>query len=84
MLPFDSQDFPMIPRQDYSNIPIQQKGMHSDGFEHMRPSKDREGLISNYQRVIDAHLAKAPADKLAAATQQLGYNFDGKILDLGL
>ncbi len=34
----------MIPRQDYSHIPIQQKGMHSDGFEHMRLSKDREGL----------------------------------------
>jgi nitrite reductase/ring-hydroxylating ferredoxin subunit len=84
ILPFDSQDFPMIPRQDYSNIPIQQKGMHSEGFEHMRLSKDREGLISNYQRVIDAHLAKAPGDKIAAATQKLGYNFDGKIQDLGL
>jgi hypothetical protein len=50
----------------------------------MRLSKDREGLISNYQRVIDAHLAKAPGDKIAAATQKLGYNFDGKIQDLGL
>ena len=84
ILPYDSQDFPMIPRQDYSNIPIQQKGMHSDGFEFMRLSRDREGLISNYQRIIDAHLAGAPADRLAAATRQLGHNFDGKILDLEL
>ena len=44
----------MIPRQDYSNIPIQQKGMHSEGFDVMRLSKDREGLVSNYQRLIDA------------------------------
>ena len=84
VLPFDSQDFPLIPRQDYSNIPIQQKGMHSEGFEYMRLARDVEGLVSNYQQVIDGYLAGAPADKLAAATRQLGSNFDGKILDLGL
>lgn len=84
VLPFDSQDFPQIPRQDYSNIPIQQIGMHSEGFEYMRLSKQVEGLISNYQRVVDGYLTNAPADKLAAASAQLGGNFDGPILDLGL
>lgn len=84
VLPFDSQDFPMIPRQDYSNIPIQQKGLHSEGLEVLRLSKDREGLISNYQRLIDGYLAGAPLADLAAATQKLGGNFDGPILDLGL
>ncbi len=83
ILPYDSQDFPMIPRQDYSNIPIQQKGMHSEGFEYMRLARDVEGLISNYQRLIDGYIAGMPGAKLAAANQKLGGNFDGKIEDLG-
>lgn len=83
VLPYDSQDFPMIPRQDYSNIPIQQKGLHSPGFEFMRLSKSVEGLISNYQRLIDGHIAGEPRDVLAAATRKLGGNFDGPIVDLG-
>jgi phenylpropionate dioxygenase-like ring-hydroxylating dioxygenase large terminal subunit len=83
VLPYDSQDFPPIPRQDYANIPIQQKGLHAIGFDFMRLSKDIEGLISNYNRIIDGHLKGVAPDKLAAATNLLGGNFDGKILDLG-
>lgn len=83
VLPYDSQEFPPIPRQDYSNIPAQQKGLHAHGFEFMRLSKEIEGLISNYQRLIDGYLAGVEPDKLAAANQLLGGNFDGKILDLG-
>ncbi|MDE2403724.1 MAG: aromatic ring-hydroxylating dioxygenase subunit alpha [Sphingomonadales bacterium] len=84
ILPYDSKDFPQIPQQDYSNIPIQQRGLHSTGFEYMRLSKDREGLISNNHRVIDALIAKKPWDKITAATQKLAYNFDGPILELDL
>lgn len=83
MLPHDSDQFPQIPRQDYSNIPIQQKGLHSQGFDFMRLAQDIEGLISNYQRLIDGYLKGLPKDRLAAANQKLGGNFDGKILDLG-
>lgn len=83
ILPYDSPDFPPIPKQDYSNIPIQQKGLHAKGFEFMRLSKDVEGLISNYQRLIDGYLAGVPAAKLAKANHLLGGNFDGKIEDLG-
>jgi phenylpropionate dioxygenase-like ring-hydroxylating dioxygenase large terminal subunit len=83
VLPYDSQEFPPIPRQDYANIPIQQKGLHATGFDFMRLSKDIEGLISNYNRIIDGHLKGVSPDKLAAATNLLGGNFDGKILDLG-
>ena len=74
----------MIPRQDYSNIPIQQKGMHAKGFEFMRLSKDVEGLVSNYQRILDGYLAGVPQEKLTQAQHKLGGNFDGKIVDLGL
>jgi carnitine monooxygenase subunit len=83
VLPYDSPDFPEIPRQDYSNIPLQQKGMHAKGFDFMRLSKDIEGLISNYNRIIDGHLRGVDQAKLATATNMLGGNFDGKIKDLG-
>ena len=82
-LPYDSPDFPPIPRQDYSNIPIQQKGMRAKGFEFMRLSKDIEGLISNYNRIIDGYLTGVAPEKLAKANNLLGGNFDGKIKDLG-
>jgi carnitine monooxygenase subunit len=81
ILPYDSDKFPPIPRQDYSNIPIQQKGLHAEGFEYMRLSKTIEGMISNYNRIIDGHLAGADPAKLAVATHTLGGNFDGKIID---
>ncbi|MGB8363535.1 MAG: aromatic ring-hydroxylating oxygenase subunit alpha [Rhizomicrobium sp.] len=83
ILPYDSQDFPLIPRQDYSNIPIQQKGLHAEGFEFMRLAKDVEGLISNYQRLIDGYIDGVAPKKLAHANNLLGGNFDGKIVDLG-
>jgi hypothetical protein len=82
-LPYDSREYPPIPQQDYSNIPLQQKGLHAEGFEFMRLSKDKEGLISNYQRIIDGYLSGVAPEKLANAIQLLGGNFDGKILELG-
>ncbi len=84
MLPFDSPEFPPIPRQDYSNIPIQQKGMHAKGFEFMRLAGQIEGLISNYQQIIDGYLAGAPQEKLARAVHELGGNFDGPVKALEL
>jgi hypothetical protein len=84
LLPYDSDKFPPIPRQDYSNIPQQQRGLHAKGFEFMRLAHNVEGLISNYQRIIDGYLSNEDPQKLARATQMLGGNFDGKILDLGI
>jgi hypothetical protein len=82
MLPYDSDKFPPIPVQDYSNIPRQQIGLHAGGFEFMRLSKDIEGLISNYQRLIDQHLQGAPPHKLSEAMAALSSGFDGPILDM--
>jgi hypothetical protein len=62
---------------------MQQRGLHAAGFEFMRLSNEKEGLIGNYQRIIDGYLSGLAPDKLARATQLLGGNFDGKILDLG-
>jgi carnitine monooxygenase subunit len=82
-LPYNSTEFPRIPQQDYANIPEQQLGLHSGGFEFMRLGKDVEGLIANYQKIIDGYLENVETERLVAATAQLGGNFDGKIIDFG-
>jgi phenylpropionate dioxygenase-like ring-hydroxylating dioxygenase large terminal subunit len=84
MMPYDSDKFPPIPRQDYSNIPRQQIGLQAEGFEFMRLSKDIEGLISNYQQLIDGYLRGSEPQKLCQGMAALGSNFDGPIKDLGL
>ena len=84
VLPHDSPRFPPIPQQDYANIPRQQIGLHAEGFEFMRLSRDIEGLISNYQRVIDGYLRGDAADRVTRATASIGSTFDGPVIDLGL
>jgi phenylpropionate dioxygenase-like ring-hydroxylating dioxygenase large terminal subunit len=81
ILLYDSKAFPPITQQDYSNIPKQQLGLHS--FEFMRLGKNVEGLIANYQRIIDGYLSGVSQSTLAKATNLLGGNFDGPVLDLG-
>ena len=83
MLPYDSQDFPEIPMQDYSNLPIQQLGLHAGSFTHMRLSKEQEGMISNYQRLIDGFLAGLPIEQLAKATNVVNSGYNAPILDIG-
>ena len=53
----DDPRFPPIPRQDFSNLPRQQRGLHSIGLDFLRLSEQMEGHISNFHRVIDAYLA---------------------------
>ena len=84
ILPYDSDRFPPIPRQDYANIPLQQIGLHAGGFDFMRLSRDVEGLISNYQRLIDGYLRGVGLDALGQAASALSGNFDGPIKDLHL
>jgi hypothetical protein len=81
-LPYDSEQFPSIPRQDYANLPDQQLGLHAQGFDFMRLSKQVEGLISNYQRVIDLYLQGASTERLRRGTAALGSNFEGPIKSL--
>ena len=62
----DDPSWPPIPAQDFSNLPRQQKGLHSKGFEYMRLSDQIEGLISNFERVVDGFLAGLPYDSAGA------------------
>jgi len=81
-LPHDDPSWPPIPAQDYSNLPRQQKGLHS-GMEYMRLSQDFEGLISNYQRLIDGYLADLPRELLVKAVREVSGPIDTPIRDLG-
>ncbi|GLR67182.1 hypothetical protein GCM10010909_18630 [Acidocella aquatica] len=83
VLPHNSPDFPEIPRQDYSNLPLQQLGLHAGEFKFMRLSKDSEGMISNYQRLIDGYLARLDPPKLAKAAHIVNSGFEAPIKDIG-
>lgn len=83
VLPWDSKDFPPIPQQDYANIPEQQIGLHAGGFDFMRLGENIEGLIANYQKIIDGYLTGVPQEKRTAAIHRLCNNFDGPVLDFG-
>jgi len=80
----DDPGFPEIPRQDYSNLPLQQLGLHAGGFDYMRLSRDFEGLISNYQRLIDGYLTGTDPKKLVMAQNLVNRGYDAPIADIGL
>lgn len=83
LLPYDSEEFPEIPRQDYANLPSQQQGLHTQGFEFMRLSSKFEGMISNYQRLIDSYIAGHDMELLAKASQIVSGGIDHPIVDIG-
>lgn len=71
---YNDPRWPPIPTQDFSNLPRQQKGLHSRSFEYMRLSETNEGHISNFQRVIDGFLAGLSHEQLLPAVRQLNVN----------
>jgi phenylpropionate dioxygenase-like ring-hydroxylating dioxygenase large terminal subunit len=79
----DDKRFPPIPQQDYSNLPLQQLGLHASGFEYMRLSKEVEGLISNYQRTLDGYLGGVEKEKLVHAVRIAAGGMDDPIMDIG-
>ena len=82
-IPYDSPDFPEIPAQDYSNLPLQQLGLHDRGFAFMRLSREKEGMISNYHRLIDGYLEGRDVEQLVAAQHIVNNGFDKVIRDIG-
>jgi Rieske 2Fe-2S family protein len=79
----DDPRWPPIPKQDFSNLPRQQRGLHARGFEFMRLSSQMEGLIGNYQRLIDGYLGGLGYDVLVPAAQKVSGSIDRPIVDLG-
>ena len=83
ILPYDSDQFPEIPQQDYANLPRQQLGLHAGDFTHMRLSHSHEGMISNYQRLIDGYIAGLDPTLLAKAQHAVNSGFESPIVDIG-
>jgi hypothetical protein len=80
----DDPRVPPIPTQDFSNLPKQQKGLHSASFDYMRISEQIEGHLSNFHRTIDGYLAGRSHDDLSSALKELNINpLERPVVDLG-
>ncbi len=76
---WDDPRWPGVVRQDFANLPRQQAGLHSAGFEYMRLSGEVEGMISNLHRVIDGYLAGRPHGALLPNVQKVSGGIDAPI-----
>jgi phenylpropionate dioxygenase-like ring-hydroxylating dioxygenase large terminal subunit len=54
----DSDNWGLIPLQDFSNIERQQRGLHSRGFSELRLATEWERAISNMHEELDRYLAR--------------------------
>ena len=52
----DDPRWPPIPTQDFSNIPRQQKGLHSLSYREHRLATEWESIITNMHRELDRRL----------------------------
>ena len=80
----DDPRWPAIPTQDFANLPRQQRGLHTKGFEYMRLSNQMEGLIGNYHQLIDGYLSGKPSADLVPAAQQVSGCIDRPVVNLGV
>ena len=80
----DDPRWPDIPTQDFANLPRQQRGLHTKGFEFMRLSNQMEGLIGNYHQLIDGYLAGGNYADLVPAAHKVSGCIDRPVVDLGL
>jgi hypothetical protein len=53
----DDENWGLIPRQDFSNIERQQRGLHSRSYEHLRLSHSQEKSIANMHLELDRQIA---------------------------
>jgi nitrite reductase/ring-hydroxylating ferredoxin subunit len=53
----DTEHWGLIPRQDFSNIEAQQRGLHTLGIDHLRLSNKYEISIANMHEELDRRLA---------------------------
>ncbi len=83
-LAHDDPRWPEVVRQDFANLPRQQAGLRSPGFEYMRLSRDVEGMISNFHRAIDGYLAGRGHDLLLPALQRVSGPIDAPIRPIEL
>jgi len=76
---WDDPRWPDVVRQDFANLPRQQAGIASPGFEAMRLSGQVEGMISNFHRVIDGYLAGRPHAEILPNLARVSGGIDAPI-----
>lgn len=76
---WDDPRWPDVVRQDFANLPRQQGGLRSPGFDAMRLSGEVEGLISNYHRLIDGYLAGRSHTEILPNLSQVSGGIDAPI-----
>ncbi|HMD46462.1 MAG TPA: aromatic ring-hydroxylating dioxygenase subunit alpha [Acidimicrobiales bacterium] len=54
----DAEHWGLIPRQDFSNMERQQRGLHSDRFAGMRLATEWEGAIANLHYEVDRYIER--------------------------
>ena len=54
----DDLNWPLVPRQDFSNVEREQRGMHSPAFRALRLSAGLERNITNVHQEIDRYLSR--------------------------
>jgi glycine betaine catabolism A len=81
---YDDPRVPPIPTQDFSNLPRQQRGLHSRSFSYMRLSEGIEGGVANFERTVDGFLAGLPYERLLPALHAINLNpLERPVVDLG-
>jgi hypothetical protein len=70
----DDPRVPPIPTQDFSNLPRQQRGLHTKGFEYLRLSAGIEGGVANFEKVVDGFLAGRTHEELLPALKTVNVN----------
>ena len=83
VLPHDSPEYPLIVRQDYANMPQQQIGLRTGAIEHQLVGREHEGIISNFERLVDGHLAGLDPALLVKAAHKVNGGSFGPIEDIG-
>jgi glycine betaine catabolism A len=79
----DDPRTPPVPAQDFANLPLQQRGLRAGGIEFMRLSDRIEGMLGNYQRLVDGYLAGLGNALLVPAGDAVSGLIDAPIKDLG-
>jgi phenylpropionate dioxygenase-like ring-hydroxylating dioxygenase large terminal subunit len=59
----DKENWGLIPRQDFSNIERQQRGLHSQSFEKMRLSPKQESTIVHFHQELDRVIAEGKTQR---------------------
>ena len=64
-------------------MPNQQLGLRSGEIEHQLVGREHEGVISNFERLIDGYLAGLDAALLVKAGHKVNGGSFGPIEDIG-